>query len=93
MYLSNNACYFACPLGTYRNDTSMLCTGCDSTCSACTGSGNSKCTKCINGYVLDNTTCTSGCPAGQKANSYGVCTWASRALFCVFAVITIALVW
>ncbi|ESU40209.1 Variant-specific surface protein [Giardia duodenalis] len=49
-----DACLTACPAGTYETgDTNKVCTPCHASCSSCSDAGESSCTACYPGSVLN----------------------------------------
>ena len=73
MYLYQGHCYYTCPKGTYKDNSTYSCLNCDNSCTYCFGPNNTQCNSCASSYVLDNTTCASNCPNNLQANTYGVC--------------------
>jgi proprotein convertase subtilisin/kexin type 5 len=71
---SYSVCLTSCPsgyfgqlLGLDSNIGSNICTGCDSACLTCNGTGNINCQSCALGKFLGLGTsiCSDGCPQGQ----------------------------
>ena len=56
--LNTTACLTTCPDGYWKNDQTMTCDMCDSTCQTCDINAN-RCTSCFTPYVLDGSRCRS----------------------------------
>ena len=61
-------CLSSCPIGYGEDSVNNTCVMCDSSCSVCTGSSNTQCSICNEGFFLQpapsTTTCLDSCPAG-----------------------------
>jgi hypothetical protein len=65
--LSGSACYkdLNCGAGYYQSLVLQACIKCDASCLNCTSSSSNDCIFCTEGYLLDQTSCTSACPSGK----------------------------
>lgn len=61
-FVYNGICSLNCPVGFYRNMTTLNCTACWETCASCSGRYASDCTYCQLGYFLNNGSCVLNCP-------------------------------
>ncbi|XP_062855358.1 proprotein convertase subtilisin/kexin type 5b isoform X1 [Trichomycterus rosablanca] len=62
--LQGNKCQLNCEPGTYYNGHKRMCEQCHPTCSTCAGTGMEACTKCADGYYLEEWRCVLSCSAG-----------------------------
>ncbi|EDO32293.1 predicted protein, partial [Nematostella vectensis] len=68
LYLSNGECKHVCPAGTFEDDVSYECHGCQqcpASCQSCYGINTTSCLSCVPPYVLHGTQCVSSCPEGS----------------------------
>eukprot|EP01147_Barroeca_monosierra_P000678 gene678-3978_t len=72
--LQTNACVSTCPDGTFEQSqgNDRLCVPCHETCSQCTGSSPTDCSKCKHARL--NNECVVQCPIRMFLSSAGVCT-------------------
>ncbi len=49
------------------------CVLCHFTCLNCYGTNNFQCINCINGYILDSSTCVDTCPIGKYLDLFLHC--------------------
>jgi len=59
-YLSNSECTQICPVTKFGDNTSHVCSSCNSNCDSC--SSSSICSTCSTGYGWLNGTCYGTCP-------------------------------
>jgi proprotein convertase subtilisin/kexin type 5 len=73
--LYNKLCYSNCPiLITFENTLTKTCDSCSTNCLQCTGDfTGTTCSKCANGYVLDNGGCYIDCITSGLVRSNGIC--------------------
>jgi hypothetical protein len=73
--LLNKLCYLACPLlVTIQNTLLNTCDACPINCTQCTGDYTLvTCTRCLNGYVIDNGGCYLDCVTAGLVKSAGSC--------------------
>ena len=64
-----NQCFSICPIGTYPTTNPKQCLVCSPNCLDCTGSSNSQCSQCIDGYYQEGTSCLATCPDGTYPNN------------------------
>ncbi|KAG8011985.1 Proprotein convertase subtilisin/kexin type 5 [Nibea albiflora] len=64
MSLQGNKCQMTCDPGTYYNGHRRTCEPCHRACATCAGTGIEACTKCADGYFLEEWRCVSTCSTG-----------------------------
>uniref|UniRef100_H3D124 Proprotein convertase subtilisin/kexin type 5b n=1 Tax=Tetraodon nigroviridis TaxID=99883 RepID=H3D124_TETNG len=62
--IQGNGCQLTCDLGSYYNGHRKTCEACHPACATCAGVGVEGCTKCAQGYFLEDRNCVSTCSNG-----------------------------
>ena len=64
---NNNCSYPTCPVGTYPNNSTHICSACSNTCYTCFNSSTNGCTSCSSNRYYYNGACDTSCPSGYYA--------------------------
>ncbi|KAM9793224.1 proprotein convertase subtilisin/kexin type 5 [Syngnathus typhle] len=77
--LRGNRCQRSCAPGMYHDEAEGLCKACHRVCATCAGAGVEACTRCADGYLMEEWRCVSSCSSGffaitpQIADGRGTC--------------------
>ncbi|XP_053474688.1 proprotein convertase subtilisin/kexin type 5 [Ictalurus furcatus] len=62
--LMGNRCQKSCKTGTFYQEQKDSCEPCHSACATCSAAGLESCTRCADGYVMEEWKCVSSCSHG-----------------------------
>ncbi|XP_077478698.1 proprotein convertase subtilisin/kexin type 5 [Stigmatopora argus] len=62
--LRGNRCQWNCPSGMYYNEAEGACKPCHPVCADCAGPDVEACTRCANGYLMEEWKCVASCSRG-----------------------------